>query len=675
MSLDLDKLYNLLPAIYRIRDSERGYPLKTLCAVIAEQTAVLEENLEQLYDDQFIETCADWVVPYIGDLLGVRSLDTLERATIGRLIKKNLSTRAQVANTIAYRRRKGTAAVIEELAEDVTGWDARAVEFFERLAVTQHVNHLRPECVHSPNIRFPAAMERMDGPFETQYHTIDVRSITSRRGVYNIPNIGIFIWRLQPYALTGSTAYTVDDRRYTFSPIGKDTQLFNKPRTEVDITHMAKPENMPIPITRYTLSSNLDSFYGENNGIVLTIDGEKIEAEKIAVCNLSDHKDAWAHHPKMEYGIDPVLGRITTPSGRPIPKKVEIGYHYGFSADIGGGTYERSSPPPESENVIEVPAEKRTVRSALNKIKTGSGLVRISGCRRFKEKLKIKIGVNSCVELRAGKSDRPFVLLDGDFTVDASKDSELVLDGLLISGAKLSINGKLRALRLRHCTFVPGGGSRDDGSAQAPSLVSIEVNSKNTDVEIEHSIVGALRIDGSSHVDIRNSIVDATSENEAAYAAPGGSSCGGDVLMRNCTVIGKVHSCVMKEISNSILLSSLSDGDSWKAPVIAERRQEGCVRFTYVPWNSVVPRRYRCQPEFEEDSHRMRPAFTSLQYGDAGYCQLGGRCPREIFQGAEDEAEMGVFHDLYQARRETNLRICLNEYLRFGMEAGILYET
>jgi hypothetical protein len=67
MSIDSEQLYNLLPAIYRIRDAERGEPLKALLAVIAEQAAVLEEDLAQLYDDQFIETCAEWVIPYIGD--------------------------------------------------------------------------------------------------------------------------------------------------------------------------------------------------------------------------------------------------------------------------------------------------------------------------------------------------------------------------------------------------------------------------------------------------------------------------------------------------------------------------------------------------------------------------------------------------------------------------------
>ena len=43
-------------------------------SLIAQEFEALEENVEQLYDDQFIETCAEWVAPYIGDLIGYRPL-------------------------------------------------------------------------------------------------------------------------------------------------------------------------------------------------------------------------------------------------------------------------------------------------------------------------------------------------------------------------------------------------------------------------------------------------------------------------------------------------------------------------------------------------------------------------------------------------------------------------
>ena len=36
---------------------------------------------------------------------------------------------------------------------------------------------------------------------------------------------------------------------------------------------------------------------------------------------------------------------------------------------------------------------------------------------------------------------------------------------------------------------------------------------------------------------------------------------------------------------------------------------------------------------------------------------------------------MGAYHLLFQPQREANLRIRLEEYLRFGLEAGVFFET
>ena len=53
-----------------------------------------------------------------------------------------------MANTIAFRRRKGTALMLEELARSVTDWPARMVEFkaqpekIDEAAIT-HVDRLK----------------------------------------------------------------------------------------------------------------------------------------------------------------------------------------------------------------------------------------------------------------------------------------------------------------------------------------------------------------------------------------------------------------------------------------------------------------------------------------------------------------------------------------------------
>jgi hypothetical protein len=53
--------------------------------------------------------------------------------------------------------------------------------------------------------------------------------------------------------------------------------------------------------------------------------------------------------------------------------------------------------------------------------------------------------------------------------------------------------------------------------------------------------------------------------------------------------------------------------------------------------------------------------------------QLATACAAELRTGAEDGSEMGVFSHLRQPQREANVRVSLNEYLRFGLEAGIFF--
>jgi hypothetical protein len=123
-----------------------------------------------------------------------------------------------------------------------------------------------------------------------------------------------------------------------------------------------------------------------------------------------------------------------------------------------------------------------------------------------------------------------------------------------------------------------------------------------------------------------------------------------------------------------LFVARLETPHDWKGPLWTDRRQAGCLRFCFVPPGSRTPRRFQCQPTDEGDPN-LWPAFTSLRYGHPGYCQLALSTPAAIRRGAEDESEIGAFHMLYQPQREANLRLRLDEYLRFGLEAGIFYIT
>ena len=72
---------------------------------------------------------------------------------------------------------------------------------------------------------------------------------------------------------------------------------------------------------------------------------------------------------------------------------------------------------------------------------------------------------------------------------------------------------------------------------------------------------------------------------------------------------------------------------------------------------------------------RIQPQFTSVRYGEPAYAQLDENCADEIKRGADDESEMGVFHDLFQPQREANLRTRLAEYTPAGMEVGLFFAT
>ena len=77
----------------------------------------------------------------------------------------------------------------------------------------------------------------------------------------------------------------------------------------------------------------------------------------------------------------------------------------------------------------------------------------------------------------------------------------------------------------------------------------------------------------------------------------------------------------------------------------------------------------------ESERLRVEPEFNSTRYGRAAYCQLAATCAVEITTGAEDESEMGAFHDLFQPQRATNLRTRLAEYTPAGINAGIIFAT
>jgi len=372
MKVDTKYLYELLPAHYRVIDEENGKPLESFVKLLAREGGNVEDSITQLYENWFIETCDEWVVPYIGDLLGVKGVHEIEDASV-------YSRRAYIANTLAYRRRKGTVLVLEQLALDISGWRSKVVEFFQLLSTTQNLNHIRLHNTVTPDLRQMNNLDLINTAFDKQSHTIDVRNIETQGGLYNIMNIGIFLWRLESYPMKYCDARLIPsglgipDAAYTFSQLGLNTNLFNNPQTEKDIVHLAEEINVQGLLRRRNLHDELEDarqaiVNGETPEYVyfdqeyppvfqLYVNGSNIPVpiEEITICNLS----TWRLPPQIKNynryeadgtitiipraiiaAVDPVLGRITFSDPASV-LELAVNYSYGFSGDVGGGPYDR----------------------------------------------------------------------------------------------------------------------------------------------------------------------------------------------------------------------------------------------------------------------------------------------------------------------------------------------
>jgi hypothetical protein len=71
-------------------------PLKALIKILGDPIDAFQENLDQLYDDLFIETCADWVVPYIGDLMAI-ARSTARGSRAASALKSRTQSRSAAA--------------------------------------------------------------------------------------------------------------------------------------------------------------------------------------------------------------------------------------------------------------------------------------------------------------------------------------------------------------------------------------------------------------------------------------------------------------------------------------------------------------------------------------------------------------------------------------------------
>lgn len=692
-------LYERLPAHLRTADAEAGGALWAVLDIIAAEADRIGAQIDSLFDTPFIETCPDWAVPYIADLLGVELTSDIAAHSTPDV----LSQRARVANTVRYRRRKGTASVLESLAFDVAGWRTVAIEQFERLALTQSMLHPRVELPATVDLRDGSNLEATPGPFGAYAKTIDVRNVRLDDPVVgdrpNLANVILHAYQLDALVVPAATAQPGPaPGQYLVDLLGRDEALFNPPEADRGVEVRTTEDEVPARLRRRRLREELDArrtavAAGNDDPaprwrnrapfelFIVPSPGDEpvaIDALLIESCHLDPWKDP---SPTGKVRVDPVLGRVVFPD--PQPHRLLTSAAIGLIPGVGAGPFHRPGAERDLEqrNVVwqrgvsrdlnPVPGEiVNSLTDAVaewNAAPAGTvGVICVLDNHRYSvdftgaDHLQIPEGSHLTI-IAAGWPELPVVggvpnqvarrlgtvvaaglrpAISGTIEVRGFAPAasliagELTIDGFLFDG-HLRVTGgagrQLGRLRLRSVTQV-GGRVRASG------------NRRSLSVDIIGSQIGPIALsDTVSDLNIEATVVAGDVDAPGALAR-----------FDHVTVLGRA-TLRQAEANNSLFAQRL----------VCRLRQEGCVRYCFVPVMSRTPRQYRC-------ISAPPPTFVSTDRADPALGVLDVNAGKAVWSGSEYGDQVGAYGIVRPRQRLRNLEIALTEYLRIGTEVGIL---
>ena len=453
------------------------------------------------------------------------------------------------------------------------------------------------------------------------------------------------------------------------------------------------------------------AYYGEGAAARLVVwsGGNAVPASDIQCLNLSGWAAAAQPTGKV-VGIDVARGRLIRGSGRN-GETLLVTWCEGTPAELGGGEYDRAKWHAGKPKQTTVSGGAAALATALTARTGTSNTLVIDDGLMYALPAGIALAAGEQLVIEATDHSRAHLQAAGGELVitTAGPGASLTLNGVLFEGG-IHVLDQLRTLRILHSTLVPGRSVEQEATTppSGPSLVvdGIKAGKRiNTrlEVQVAFSITGALRIP--QHI-TRLWLLDSLVDGIVKDGADKGIAIADDdtladkvmsgppVHVERTTILGETRCFDLELASESIFLGR----------VRADRRQSGCVRFSYVAPGSATPQQYRCQPALEIAAEAERliadaaesgvplptgweavleaevetwlvPSFEAVDYGRPPYGQLRRTCPVQIRTGAEDGSEMGAYCLLKQPQREANLRLRLDEYLPIGLDAGLITVT
>ena len=527
------RLWQLLPAVYRTMDAGptpgAPGPLQELVNRIGAQAAVVRRSIDRMGENQSIETCDDWVIPYIGDLVATRLVSCLDAA----------AQRIDVAKTIYYRRRAGTVGLLEELAADIASHDARVVEFFRRMGRTRHqfdppLSYSIENQINGPvgftgntleiaegligaysgtpaggfaDLRNVYAASNTGSAFDEYAYTADLRAGGQTLGHFNIRHLGVFLWWLRAFPISAATPVSSGGTSpcFTFDPTGRDIPLFAPSQRVAEAgswgEHWVSPDEweLPVPIRETLWNTVPDKLYPTT-----------FAPQAFSVGMLAG--GSGVPLPLAQLSIHPEKGRFSFTSGVPVGT-LAVCYNFGLLSEIGAGGYNNA--------ILSSLLLPDSTVSIANGISLNSALAAVSGDVNIQitdsltyagptQSLTVPNGATVAVTAMSGQ--RPVVRFAAGapttWTITGNAATSgaptvLVLEGLLVQGANIVLQGGFDSVYLRMMTLDPGTigvappnpppffSTAIDGLPLTPTTLFIE--GSITNLVIERSICGPIR--------------------------------------------------------------------------------------------------------------------------------------------------------------------------------------
>lgn len=626
----------------------------------------------QLWDDFFIESCADWAVPYLAALVGLPP-------DAGRL---------EVAYAVSLRRRKGTPAALEDFVTVLTGWTARAVEGWQVTTSAQRPDH--PVVRHASLDLRTRRHARVGTPFER-----GVRTVTpGRRWSPTAATALVWPWELRTHRR--SRARPLGNRRYALHPLGLDVPLYVRPRLRTPAT-----DEEPIRRTGDELDAPVRATYAvlealARPGEVTYGDAWKLADTHAVASEPADTSDE-PRLVELYSGSDPIpwhalrFGAVpaATPPGSGevvvdvMRGRVELGA--GFSGGVRavwhrpvagrlGALAADARPDVAAQIVITVDPKRPEAALRVKRLKSAFELAAtlsagLDPARDGRADVEIRLETSDHLPVppaqslaRDGQRWRLVApslmtpMIRGELSLDI-EGAALVLAGFYLDG-DLRLGNRLTDVLIDGVTMNPARGATlwvDDG-AWALAL------------EARRSILAPIRADlAAAPIRLVDCIVDGLGRRLAPCGPPPATPTLRPAVDRKDRFAPGVSADGVTFVGR-VLSETVSAADSvFVHGVEAVRVQDGCLRCCYVGPDETDPKhpvRYRCLTA-------PAPAFVSDAFEAGGYYALDLELPQPLLSAAGDGGEAGAYHHARRAAGLARLRERIHEFVPLGLRGRV----